>query len=123
MGADADDRFRRVEERADALDAIQRAGRILTMVGDSEVRALNAQSASNDVWITDRHVLRLSRERGDTSLNREAELAQLLPTEIGYPSVSRQVPKTATTGSSAIDSLATTFGTRGRLLPRVTAAS
>ncbi len=43
-------------------------------------------NASNEVWITDEVVLRLSRG-ADGSLRREALLAGILPAEVGYPAV------------------------------------
>jgi hypothetical protein len=43
-------------------------------------------SASNEVWLAEQVVIRVSRAH-DGSLRREAELATILPAEVGYPVV------------------------------------
>jgi aminoglycoside phosphotransferase (APT) family kinase protein len=71
------------------------------MVGLSQVRALHvlsaarlgrpraievASSVTNEVWMTDRHVVRINR-KATGRLRREAELAPHLPPACGYPGI------------------------------------
>lgn len=97
---DPDEEFKRAGLRVDGEQANERAGRVLATYGDSLRGATNPPSGSNDVWVTERLVLRISRSLSaqpssavhpqgldDESLVREAALARLLPAEIGYPNV------------------------------------
>lgn len=86
--SDPDEEFKRAALRVDGERANERGGKVLADFGDSLSGATNPPSASNDVWLTERLVLRMSRSLGrDESLEREAALARLLPAEIGYPKV------------------------------------
>lgn len=63
------------------------ARRVLATFGaDLEQASRPATSASNEVWLADEIVLRMSRGN-DGSLRRESALASILPTEVGYPTV------------------------------------
>lgn len=84
---DPDVRFKRAQDRADGAASAAIASKILAAHRDSIDGATNPHSGSNDVWITTRHVLRVSRDAGDDALHREARLAPLLPAEVGYPPV------------------------------------
>lgn len=44
-------------------------------------------SQSNEVWITERVVLRISEGFGPGHLSREARLAAILPADVGYPTI------------------------------------
>jgi len=45
-----------------------------------------ASSVTNEVWMTDTHVVRVNRSH-DSRLAREAAIAAALPPEVGYPRV------------------------------------
>lgn len=45
---------------------------------------VRADSVTNEVWVTDEHVVRLNRD-ASPRLHREAILSQALPPEVGYP--------------------------------------
>jgi len=67
--------------------AMARARRALLHAGlDSTVALEAASSVTNEVWLTDRHVIRVNR-RPNQRLRREAILGPSLPAEIGYPMV------------------------------------
>lgn len=63
------------------------ARRLLSRFGaDIECAERPENGASNEVWLADQVVLRVSRSP-DGSLEREAALAAILPLEVGYPAV------------------------------------
>ena len=67
--------------------AMARARHALLQAGlDSTVRLEAASSVTNEVWLTDTHVIRVNR-RPNQRLRREAILGPGLPAEIGYPMV------------------------------------
>lgn len=64
-----------------------RARKALTEAGlDPRAPLQRASSVTNEVWMTDRHVVRVNR-RPNQRLRREAELGPLLPPEVRYPHV------------------------------------
>jgi scyllo-inosamine 4-kinase len=64
------------------------AARILASFGASIDGATRPDgNQSNEVWLTDRVVLRLAAGFEDGYLSREARLAAILPAEVGYPRV------------------------------------
>ncbi len=64
-----------------------RARHALLQAGlDSTVPLEAASSVTNEVWLTDTHVIRVNR-RPNQRLRREAILGPSLPAEIGYPMV------------------------------------
>lgn len=67
--------------------AMARAKQALTEAGlDPDVALQRASSVHNEVWLTDRYAIRVNR-RLDHRLQREAELARVLPEAVGYPKV------------------------------------
>ena len=67
--------------------AMARARHALLQAGlDSTVRLEAASSVTNEVWLTDTHVVRVNR-RPNQRLRREAIIGPSLPSEIGYPLV------------------------------------
>jgi len=67
--------------------AMARARHALLHAGlDSTVALEAASSVTNEVWLTDNHVIRVNR-RPNQRLRREAILGPSLPAEIGYPMV------------------------------------
>ena len=67
--------------------AMARARRALLHAGlDATVPLEAASSVTNEVWLTDNHVIRVNR-RPNQRLRREAILGPSLPAEIGYPLV------------------------------------
>jgi len=66
--------------------ALVRARRALEVAGLPPDSPRRAPSATNEVWLTDEHVVRVNR-RPSPRLRREAILAPHLPVEAGYPSV------------------------------------
>lgn len=64
-----------------------RAREVLARFGvDMEEAHRSGTSASNEVWLAERIVLRISQGPGST-LRREAALASILPADVGYPEV------------------------------------
>lgn len=63
-----------------------RAMRALAEVGLSSVGLTRADSVTNEVWLTKDYVVRVNRD-ASLRLQREAMLSQLLPAEVGYPTV------------------------------------
>lgn len=51
---------------------------------DPRVPLARASSVTNEVWLTDTHVVRVNRSH-DSRLAREAIIAEALPEEVGYP--------------------------------------
>lgn len=75
-----------MNEQRNAM-AIARARHALLSAGlDSTVELEAATSVTNEVWMTEQHVIRVNR-RPNQRLRREAILGQSLPSEIGYPTV------------------------------------
>ena len=67
--------------------AMARARHALLHAGlDSTVQLEAASSVTNEVWMTEHHVIRVNR-RPNQRLRREASLGPKLPAEIGYPMV------------------------------------
>lgn len=67
--------------------AMARARHALLQAGlDSTVPLEAATSVTNEVWLTENHVVRVNR-RPNQRLRREAILGPSLPPEIGYPTV------------------------------------
>jgi len=67
--------------------AMARARHALLQAGlDSTVPLEPASSVTNEVWLTEHHVIRVNR-RPNQRLRREAILGPSLPAEIGYPMV------------------------------------
>lgn len=67
--------------------AMARARHALLHAGlDSTVTLESASSVTNEVWLTEHHVIRVNR-RPNQRLRREAILGPSLPAEIGYPMV------------------------------------
>ncbi len=67
--------------------AMARARHALLHAGlDSTVDLEQASSVTNEVWMSDTHVIRVNR-RPNQRLRREAVLGPSLPAEIGYPMV------------------------------------
>lgn len=67
--------------------AMARARHALIQAGlDSTVELQAATSVTNEVWLTEHHVIRVNR-RPNQRLRREAILAPSLPAEVGYPMV------------------------------------
>lgn len=67
--------------------AMARARHALLQAGlDSTVTLEQASSVTNEVWLSDTHVVRVNR-RPNQRLRREAILGPSLPAEIGYPTV------------------------------------
>ena len=67
--------------------AMARARHALMQAGlDPSVPLTAASSVTNEVWLTDSHVVRVNR-RPNQRLRREAILGPSLPSEIGYPLV------------------------------------
>ncbi len=74
------------QERRNPM-AMARARHALLQAGlDSTVPLHAATSVTNEVWLTDTHVIRVNR-RPNQRLRREAILGPSLPAEIGYPMV------------------------------------
>ena len=65
---------------ARARQALEEAGLPIDLVLE------RASSVTNEVWLSDRYVVRVNR-RPDQRLRREAAIGPLLPAEIGYPAV------------------------------------
>jgi aminoglycoside phosphotransferase (APT) family kinase protein len=64
-----------------------RARQALAEAGlDASVELTRASSVTNEVWLTDQHVIRVNRHP-DGRLQREARLALVLPPDIRYPEV------------------------------------
>jgi aminoglycoside phosphotransferase len=64
-----------------------RARKALAAAGlDGDVPLARANSVTNEVWLTPDVAIRVNR-RPDHRLRREAELAPLLPPEVGYPEI------------------------------------
>jgi aminoglycoside phosphotransferase len=64
------------------------AARILARFGESIDGATRPEdSQSNEVWLTDRVVLRIAAGFEPGYLTREARLALILPAEVGYPRI------------------------------------
>lgn len=67
--------------------ALARAKKALSDAGiDPQVSLVRASSVTNEVWISERYVIRVNRTL-DQRLRREAFLGPLLPEEVGYPEV------------------------------------
>ena len=67
--------------------ALARARRALTEAGlPVDLELTRASSVTNEVWLTDRYVVRVNR-RPNQRLRREAALGPLLPREVGYPEI------------------------------------
>mgnify|MGYP005677699269 FL=1 len=74
------------QERRNPM-AMARARHALLHAGlDSTVPLEAASSVTNEVWMTENHVIRVNR-RPNQRLRREAVLGPSLPAEIGYPMV------------------------------------
>lgn len=61
-----------------------RAMGALAEVGLPAQGLARADSVTNEVWLTDDHVVRVNRD-ASLRLHREAVLSQVLPAEVGYP--------------------------------------
>jgi scyllo-inosamine 4-kinase len=72
-------------ERRESLQAI--AVSIFARHGVDCTTVRRAGGWTNAVWLADELVLRLSTTKGNESLLREARLAALLPSAVGYPTV------------------------------------
>jgi len=67
--------------------AMARARRALAEAGlDFQAPLQSASSVTNEVWLTDRYVIRVNR-KPNQRLRREAFLGPLLPHEVGYPRI------------------------------------
>ncbi len=67
--------------------AMARARKALTDAGlDPHVPLERASSVTNEVWLSDRHAVRVNR-RPNRRLRREAELGPRLPADVRYPKV------------------------------------
>lgn len=67
--------------------AVARARRALEEAGlPVDLELERASSVTNEVWLSDRYVVRVNR-RPDQRLRREAALGPLLPAEVGYPTI------------------------------------
>jgi hygromycin-B 7''-O-kinase len=67
-----------------------RARRALTDAQlDPTVPLERASSVTNEVWLTEDHVIRVNRQP-NSRLQREGELAPLLPPQVGYPRIVAQ---------------------------------
>lgn len=83
----SDQAFQPAQQRSDGAAALERAQHVLQPFGADITAATNPQSASNDVWLVDQFCLRMSRQPGPDTLLEEAQLAALLPADVGYPAV------------------------------------
>jgi len=63
-----------------------RAMRALKMAGADTSGLQRADSVTNEVWVTPECVVRLNRD-ASLRLHREAVLSQILPDEVGYPTL------------------------------------
>src|SRR4051794_19651702 len=64
-----------------------RARHALSAAGlHADVPLVRASSVTNEVWLSDQHVIRVNR-RPDKRLWREARLGAGLPPEVGYPEI------------------------------------
>ncbi len=67
--------------------AVARAKKALSDAGlDQQMSLVRASSVTNEVWISERYVIRVNRTPNQR-LRREAVLAPQLPPEVGYPEV------------------------------------
>jgi hygromycin-B 7''-O-kinase len=67
--------------------ALARARRALEEAGlPVDLPLERASSVTNEVWLSDRYVVRVNRQPNQR-LRREAALGPLLPAEVGYPSI------------------------------------
>ena len=67
--------------------AIARARRALEEAGlPVDLPLVRASSVTNEVWLSDRYVVRVNRQPNQR-LRREAALGPLLPPEVGYPTI------------------------------------
>jgi aminoglycoside phosphotransferase (APT) family kinase protein len=53
---------------------------------DADGKLTPLRNVTNEVWLTDEHMIRLNR-RQDARLQREMEIARLLPAAVGYPEI------------------------------------
>ena len=60
--------------------------RALAEAGVPNQGLVRADSVTNEVWLTDRYVVRVNRD-ASMRLHREAVLSQVLPPEVGYPAL------------------------------------
>ncbi|MEO6628503.1 MAG: hypothetical protein ABIP03_08015, partial [Aquihabitans sp.] len=63
-----------------------RAMRALGEAGLASEGLTRADSVTNEVWLTDDYVIRVNRD-ASLRLYREAVLSQVLPEEVGYPTL------------------------------------
>jgi hygromycin-B 7''-O-kinase len=67
--------------------ALARARRALEEAGlPVDTKLERASSVTNEVWLSDRYVVRVNR-RPNQRLRREASIGPLLPAEVGYPTI------------------------------------
>jgi aminoglycoside phosphotransferase len=67
--------------------AESRARQVLADAGfDGEGQLTPLRNVTNEVWLTDEHMIRLNRRR-DARLRKEIEVSRLLPPIVGYPQV------------------------------------
>ena len=67
--------------------ALARARRALEEAGlPVDLPLERASSVTNEVWLSDRYVVRVNRQPNQR-LRREAALGPLLPPEVGYPAI------------------------------------
>ena len=67
--------------------ALARARRALEEAGlPLDLPLERASSVTNEVWLSDRYVVRVNRQ-ANQRLRREASIGPLLPAEVGYPAI------------------------------------